>query len=62
MSNLIDDVPEAAEWVEQMLNLHSGVHAFGKAVSAVLWTDTKGPDGLVVGGDDPSVLIDEINS
>jgi hypothetical protein len=62
MSTLINDVPEAADWVEQVLNLNSGAHAFGKAVSAVLWTNAKGPDGLVVGGDDPSALINEINS
>jgi hypothetical protein len=62
MSTLIDDVPEAAAWVERTLSLHSGAHAFGKAVSAVLWTNAKGPDGLVVGGDDPSALIDEINA
>jgi hypothetical protein len=62
MGTLIDDVPEAAEWVEQTLSLHSGARAFGKAMSAVIWTSAKGPDGLVVGGDDPSALIDEINS
>lgn len=61
MSSLIDDSPEAAAWVDQTLKLYSGANTFGKAVSAVLWTDTKGPDGLVVGSDDPSALIDEIN-
>lgn len=61
MSTLIDDSPDAEAWVEQTLLAQPGVSALGKVKQAVIWTDEKGPDGLVVGGDDPSALIDEIN-
>ncbi len=62
MSNLIDASPEAAAWVQQAIIANEGARAFGKSLGSVIWTNTKGPDGVPVAGDDPLDLIAEINS
>jgi hypothetical protein len=62
MSTLIDDLPEAAAWAKQAIIDHSNSLGLGKPVSAVIWTDLKGPDGVLVGADEPTELIAEINT
>ncbi len=62
MGGLINDTPEASAWVDRAITEHSNDRALGKIRSAVLWTDTPGPDGEPVGCADPSDLIEEINT
>jgi hypothetical protein len=62
MSSLINDTPEASDWINRAITENSKNRVLGKIVSAVLWTDKPGPEGEPVGGADPSEIIEEINT
>jgi hypothetical protein len=61
MSDLIDETPEANSWVTGERLRLTGHSVFGDVQAGVIWTDNLAPDGEVIGGADPSRMIDEIN-
>lgn len=61
MSLLIDETPEAGGWVEQTLGTISKAESLGRLATAVVWTDSYLQDGVPIGGNDPSPIVDEIN-
>ena len=61
MSRLIDETPDATAWVERTLGGLSKAESLGRLATAVLWTDCYLQDGEPIGGNDPSLIVDEIN-
>lgn len=60
MSDLIQDTPAALEWAEAAEKRHQ-TGKFGEIVQAVIWTDTRGVDGLLKVDVDPQKLVAQIN-
>jgi hypothetical protein len=60
--SLLDGHADAITWVEQRKAAHEGNPAFGKLVSAVIWTDDPSKDDEPLVPVDPAVLIDWINT
>jgi hypothetical protein len=58
LPSLINETPEASQWVEQTLPLRKNL---GRLAAAVMWTDTYLQDGEPIGGNNPAALIEEIN-
>ncbi|WP_084360884.1 hypothetical protein [Hydrogenophaga palleronii] len=56
MADLINDSSAAKVWVEKALQRHSD-SIFGKLVSAVIWSDTRGPNGHPLVDVSPEALI-----
>src|SRR5450755_1781856 len=61
-SGLLDVHVDAIAWVEQRKAAHEGNPAFGKLVSAVIWTGDPSKDDEPLVPVDPAVLIDRINT
>jgi hypothetical protein len=62
MSDLITETPEAYSWIADERSKRNGDSVFGSFQPGVIWTDNPIIDGEIVGGADPSRMIDEINS
>jgi hypothetical protein len=61
MSNLIDETPEAYDWITFEKSERKGSLVFGSFEAGVIWTDEL-INGEVIGGVDPSHIITQINS
>lgn len=62
MSELITETPEACSWVAREKSRRAGDSAFGSFQAGVIWIDEPCPDGEVIGGRDPSTMIEQINN
>lgn len=61
MANLIDNTPAALAWVKEALEANRS-NAYGELVSAVLWTEQRNEQGILVVPADPDVLVSKINN
>jgi len=61
MAHLIEETSDAAAWVREHFSTPTRAESLGRLVSAVIWTDSHLQDGEPIGGDDPSVIVNEIN-
>jgi hypothetical protein len=62
MSNLIAETPEACSWIAREKSRRAGDSVFGSFQAGVIWIDEPCSDGEIIGGADPSTMIDEINN
>jgi len=62
MSDLITETPEACSWIAREKARRIGDSAFGSFQAGVIWVDEPCPDGEIIGGTDPSTMIDQINN
>jgi hypothetical protein len=62
MSYLIAETPEASKWIAHEKSKRTGDCVFGSFQAGVMWVDEPCPDGEMIGGTDPSPIIDEINN
>jgi hypothetical protein len=62
MSELITETPEACSWVACEKFRRAGDSVFGSFQAGVIWIDEPCPDGEVIGGRDPSTMIEQINN
>ena len=61
MSNLINETPEASNWIDSETPSSTEKIAFGRFIPAVIWTDEPDTDGNPIGVADPSRMISQIN-
>lgn len=62
MSDLITETPEACSWIAREKARRTGDYAFGSFQAGVIWVNEPCPDGEIIGGTDPSTMIDQINN
>ena len=62
MSDLIAETPEACTWVAREKSRRTEDSVFGSFQAGVIWVDEPCPDGELIGGTDPSTMIDQINN
>jgi hypothetical protein len=62
MSDLIAETSEACSWIAREKSRLTGSSVFGSFKAGVIWIDEPCPDGEVIGGRDPSIMIDDINN
>jgi hypothetical protein len=62
MSNLIAETPEACSWIAREKSKRTGDSVFGSFQAGVIWIDEPSPDGEIIGGVDPSTMVDQINN
>ncbi len=62
MSNLITKTPEACSWIAREKSRRTGDSIFGSFQGGVIWIDKPCSDGEIIGGADPSTMIDQINN
>jgi hypothetical protein len=61
MAHLIEETSDAAAWVQEHFSVPPRAESLGRLLSAVIWTDSHWQDGEPIGGDDPAVVVNEIN-
>ncbi|WNZ48668.1 hypothetical protein Q2T42_12605 [Leptolyngbya boryana CZ1] len=64
MSDLITETPEACRWVAVACekSRRTSDSVFGSFQAGVIWVDEPYSDGEIIGGRDPSAMIDQINN
>jgi hypothetical protein len=62
MNDLFAETPDACSWVAHEKSRLSGDSVFGSFQTGVVWTDEQCLDGEIIGGTDPSTMIDQINN
>jgi hypothetical protein len=62
MSNLIVETPEACSWITHEKSRLIGNSVFGSFQPGVIWINEPCPDGEIIGGEDPSTMIDQISN
>jgi len=62
MSDLITETPEACSWVSHEKSRRTEDSVFGSFQAGVIWIDEPCSDREIIGGGDPSTMIDQINN